>query len=422
VHCFKKVLITITIAVFAFSFYLPAKASSYYFTFDASSLIFTDTFGTHYELPHKPIFVKGKYLIPLRAVVEDAGGIVLYENSSKTIFVRYGDNTGTVVLGKNTGFLSNSVYKFEATPFVIKGRTMISAEFIAELFGGSLNVYNKQCKITFYRVFSGKDALDSKVDLCFEPKRIISLAPNLTEILFAIGAGDKVVGVSNYSDFPDEAKKKQKVGGFFNPSIEEMFVLDPDIVLVARGTPLSVINKLKSLGLAVYSSDPHSIKDIYNLIITVGKITGNITESLELVNSMKNEEKLIKAKTDSIPHGNRKKVYVEMWNNPKISVGKDTFINSLITEAGGINIAVKVKGNWPVMSDESVIQANPDVIILLYPGNINEIKKRPGWENLNAVKNNRIYVENPDIFERPGPRIIQALKLLFNILYGQDAK
>ena len=190
--------------------------------------------------------------------------------------------------------------------------------------------------------------------------------------------------------------------------------------MVARGTPLSVIDKLRSLGISVFTSDPKTIHDIYNLILTVGELTGNVKESVSLVNKMKSEESAVLKKTEKISMSKRLKVYVEIWNNPKMSAGKDTFIDSLIKEAGGINIAENAKGSWPVMSDESIIKANPDVIILLYRGDIKQIESRPGWKTINAVKNHRIYIEDPDIFERPGPRIIQALVKLYGILYGNN--
>ncbi len=418
-HNFWKVVTVLILIVFIVMLAVPAKSVTYFFKFNLSDTTFIDTYNKAFVLPHNPIFKDNKYIVPLRAVVEDAGGAVHYIADTKTILLKYGDNTGLVKLGNSFGTISKKKYLFAVKPFIIKGRTMISVNFVAKLLNGSVEVKNKQCKLFFYRIFTGYDVLNNKISIYSEPKRIVSLAPNLTEILFAIGAGNKVVGVSSYSNYPPEAKEKPKVGGFFNPSIERIFALNPNVVFVARGTPLTVVNKLRSLKVNVYTSDPHSIKDIYNLLLTVGKITGNVLESKRLVASMQKEEKEVINKAMGIPESKRKKVYVEIWNNPKMSAGKDTFINALIGEAGGINIAENAKGDWPVMNNESIIQANPDVIILLYDGNINEVKNRPGWKNISAVKNNKIFIENPDIFERPGPRIIQALKLLFNIVYGE---
>ncbi len=415
---FKKTLLVLLILSIVFVAIPRAEASSYFFKFTSEKAEFVDTFGKMYALPHSPIVEKGDYLVPLRSVVEAAGGKVTYISKTHLVKLIYGERYAEVALLNGKGSVMGHDFHFVTKPFVVKGRTIISVHFVAKLFNGSVFIRDSQCVLNFYRIFSAKDVLGNKILLKKEPNRIVSLAPNLTEILFAIGAGSKVVGVSNYSDFPKAALSKPKVGGFFNPSIEKIFALNPDVVFVARGTPLTTINKLKSLGINVFVSDPHNINDIYDLILAVGKITGNVEESVKLVSAMKSEEKKILKSVSRIPINKRKKVYVEIWNNPEMSVGKNTFIDSLIKEAGGINITESAKGNWPVMNNEAIIKANPDVIILLYKGNVNEVKSRPGWNTISAVKNNRIFIENPDIFERPGPRIIEALKILFDILYG----
>jgi len=417
-------LISLFIAfVFVFSLFayiFTAQASSYTYNFTAGKRAFVDIFGKTYSLPDAPIVKEGVYFVPLRAVVEDAGGSVQYIPDVRAVKLSYGKNRGYLLIGKRYATVNDKLFQMKAPSFIERNRTMIDVRYIAALFGGTANIQGKNCALVFYRVFIGEDVLKNRVVLYSEPERIVSLAPNLTEILFAIGAGNRVVGVSSYSDYPEVALQKPKVGGFFNPSIEKIFALNPELVLVARGTPLSVINKLKSLHIHVFTSDPHTIKDIYNLILTVGRLTGNVKESIQVVQKMRAVESNIVAKVNKIPLNKRKKVYIEIWNSPKMSAGKDTFIDALIKEAGGVNIAEKAKGNWPIMSDEAIIKANPDVIILLYKGNINAVKNRPGWKDISAVKNNAVYVLNPDIFERPGPRIIQGLVKLYEIMYGSN--
>jgi len=417
-------LISLFIAfVFVFSLFayvFTAQASSYAYNFTAGKKAFVDTFGKEYSLPDAPVVKNGVYFVPLRAVVEDAGGSVQYIPDVRAVKLSYGKNRGYLLIGKKYATVNDKSFLMDAPSFIERNRTMIDVQYIAALFRGTANIQGKDCTLVFYKIFVGNDALKNKVILYSEPSRIVSLAPNLTEILFAIGAGNRVVGVSNYSDYPKAALQKPKVGGFFNPSIEKIFALNPELVLIARGTPLSVINKLKSLHIHVFASDPHTIKDIYNLILTVGKLTGNVKESIQVVQKMRAVESSIVSKVNKIPLNKRKKVYIEIWNNPKMSAGKDTFIDALIKEAGGVNIAENAKGNWPIMSDEAIIKANPDVIILLYKGNINAVKNRPGWKDISAVKNNAVYVLNPDIFERPGPRIIQGLVKLYEIMYGNN--
>jgi iron complex transport system substrate-binding protein len=419
----KSSISLIVVLVFAFSLFaypFAVSASSYSFKFTTGKATFTDTFGKTYALPHSSFVKSNVYFVPLRAVVEEAGGVVTYIPQTKAVKLACGKNKGYLLIGKKYATVNGTVFTLSLPSLLIKNRTMVDVRFIAKLLNGTVKIDGSKCTLSFYRIFEGIDVLKHKVALYSKPKRIVSLAPNLTEILFAVGAGNRVVGVSSYSDYPKEALSKPKVGGFFSPSIERIFALNPDLILVARGTPLSIINKFTSLRMNVFTSDPHTISDIYTLIITVGKLTGNVEQSLHVVRGMKAMENKIVKMVKGIPQSKRKKVYVEIWNNPKMSVGKGTFIDSLIKEAGGINIAENAKGDWPIMSDETIIKENPDVIILLYKGNIQSVKNRPGWENISAVKNGEIYVENPDIFERPGPRIVQGLAELYRLLYGKN--
>ena len=190
--------------------------------------------------------------------------------------------------------------------------------------------------------------------------------------------------------------------------------------ICARGTPLSVIDKLRALGLKIYTSDPHTINNIYTLISAIGNITGKVEESVNLIKKLQVIENNITDKVKNIPETNKKKIYVEIWNNPQISVGEDTFVNALIEGAGGINITKNLKGDWPIVNSEYVIKENPDTIILLYSSEKSDIEKRPGWNEINAVKNGEIYIEDPDLFERPSPRILNGLTRLYEILYGND--
>lgn len=413
----KRIIKFVIVTFVVFAIVPIASASSYAFNYATNSNYIIDTAGTKFALPYNPFVKENVFYVPLRATVESAGGIVTYNKKDKSILLKYGSRVGKIALGKSVGTVNSKTFVFARKLFVIKGRTAVDVRFVALLFNGIAKLNKDSCTITFYPIFTGKDVLNNKVVLYKEPKRIVSLAPNLTEILYAIGASNKIVGVSNYSNYPEDAKSKPKVGGFFAPSIEKIFALSPDIVLIARGTPLTVISKLKELGSQVYTSDPHTINDIYNLISIVGRITGNVKESSTLIKKLKLTEKSVVDKVKSISH--KKKVYVEIWNKPQMSVGKNTFINSLIDEAGGINITANLKGNWPIVNSEYIIKENPDVIILLYPCSKKEIENRPGWNTINAVKNGNIFIENPDIFERPGPRIIEGLVTMYNILYGK---
>ncbi|RLD18684.1 MAG: hypothetical protein DRI33_04030 [Caldiserica bacterium] len=415
----KSVFVILIISIIFIS--LPTTSTSnYQFDYSTDSIYIRDTLNNNFMLPYKPFIKNNVFLIPLRATVESAGGIVEYNKEDRSILLKYGNRTGKLTLGKNTGIAENKTFIFAEKLFVINGRTAIDIRYVALLVNGILNQKNNSCSITFYPIFNEKDALHHNTTLYTEPHRIISLGANITEILYAIGVDDKIIGVSNFSDYPKDAKNKTQVGGFFNPSIEKIFALSPDIILIARGTPLSVIDKLRALGLKIYTSDPHTIDDIYTLILAVGNITGNMEESINLIKKLRGIENNITDKVKNIPKANKKKIYVEIWNNPQISVGEDTFVNALIEGAGGINITKNLKGDWPIVNSEYIIKENPDTIILLYASTKTDIEKRPGWSEINAVKNGEIYIEDPDIFERPSPRILNGLTRLYEILYGND--
>jgi len=179
----KSVFVILIISIIFIS--LPTTSTSnYQFDYSTDSIYIRDTLNNNFMLPYKPFIKNNVFLIPLRATVESAGGIVEYNKEDRSILLKYGNRTGKLTLGKNTQ-------------------------------------KNNSCSITFYPIFNEKDALHHNTTLYTEPHRIISLGANITEILYAIGADDKIIGVSNFSDYPKDAKNKTQVGGFFNPSIEK---------------------------------------------------------------------------------------------------------------------------------------------------------------------------------------------------------
>ena len=174
------------------------------------------------------------------------------------------------------------------------------------------------------------------------------------------------------------------------------------------------------MGIKTLAFDPRSIEDVFFLIKLIGDITDHPDEANELLFSLREKRKKI---DDEVKRFEKKKVYLEIWNNPYMSVGKNTFVGKLIEEAGGINIAEDAKGDWPILSQEYIIKENPQIIILGYMGaDPGDVKKRPGWKNIDAVKNGRIYTIDPDLIFRPGPRIIDGLYELFRFIHGESFK
>ncbi|OGF46996.1 MAG: hypothetical protein A2452_01335 [Candidatus Firestonebacteria bacterium RIFOXYC2_FULL_39_67] len=264
---------------------------------------------------------------------------------------------------------------------------------------------------------AGRSALISK-----EPKRIISLAPSNTEILFMLGLGDKVAGVSNICDYPAEAKKKEKVGDFFSPSLEKILMLKPDLVLAGGGVQKELAIKLSTMGIPVLTLYPKDLNQVLMDAVLVGKAAGKEKEALTLVNSLKERIKAVKEKAK-----NRKKpkVYFEIWNQPVTSAGKGSFIDELISLAGGENIFSDIDKTFPEVSVEEIIKRNPGIIITAYMEKKGKMKKeitaRAGWGSIKAVKEDKVFDDlNPDLLLRSGPRLVDGLEELSKKIFSAE--
>jgi len=255
------------------------------------------------------------------------------------------------------------------------------------------------------------------------PQRLVSFGPSITEILFALGLEEKVVGVSNYCDYPEAATLKPKVGDAFNPSLEKIVELEPDLVLTVKQEQLN--SELDALGIKFMVLDPEDIDAIWGDIELVGEITG--TE--------KRAEELIKDMQDSISQ-----VTALMEDAPKVRVffivdatdltlpwtaGAGSFIDALITMAGGENIAAKGQGAWVQFSLEQIVSSDPEVIIIqTMTGGIptvskEELEAHPAWGEMTAVKQGNICFINGDLVSRPGPRIVQGLETMAKIIHPE---
>ncbi|WP_309492214.1 cobalamin-binding protein [Candidatus Hecatella orcuttiae] len=256
----------------------------------------------------------------------------------------------------------------------------------------------------------------------YPPQRIVSLAPSNTELLFAVGAGPQVVGVDTYSDYPPEAVGLPTVGGFGSISIEAVIGLEPDLILATAGVQLPYVEELSDLGYAVIALDPKSIDDVIQNAILVGTATGNVEGgnrvAQEMMDQVSRVEDIVAAEADYTP-----RVYFELWHDPFMSFGPDTWVDEIITKAGGSNIFHDALSQYPVVSSETIIDRNPEFIILQShsAGGVspNDVKSRPGWDIIDAVRNERIYVVDEDLFLRPGPRIVNGLYTLASILHPE---
>ena len=265
------------------------------------------------------------------------------------------------------------------------------------------------------------DGLGREVTLNGFPQRIISLAPSNTEILFAIGAGDQVVGRDELSDFPEEAKVVTDIGSTFDALNTELLVsLNPDLVLAAEINTPEQVKQLEDLGLTVYYlKNPTTLEEMYGNLELLAQMTGHEEEAATLVESLKARVAAVDEKI--APISSRFSVFYELdATDPSkpYTAGKGTFITQLIDRAGGYNIASDLDG-YPQLSLEQVVAADPAFIILgnaRYGVTPESVAQRPGWENLSAVKNGQIYPFNDDLVSRPGPRLVDALEELAKLL------
>lgn len=260
------------------------------------------------------------------------------------------------------------------------------------------------------------DDLGRKIELQNPPARIVSLAPSITETLFFLGLGDKVVGVTKYCNYPPEAQSKTIIGGVIDPNYEIILSLKPDIVMMTvEGNTKESFNKLSDLGLKVFVTNPRNFEGVFKTILDIGKICKVETRAKFLVDSLRAELEKIK-KISSGKH--KPKVFVLLSLNPLMTAGKNTFINEIIENAGGINIGKNSKQNYPIFNREEILKLNPDIIILTESkiGKDELLNLFPEWKHINAIKENKIFKIDPDILLRPSPRVILATKIIAQLI------
>lgn len=248
----------------------------------------------------------------------------------------------------------------------------------------------------------------------FAAERIVSLSPSGTEIIFALGLGDKLVGRTDFCTFPEEAKKIDSVGGFDGKSfsLENILAFNPDFVYLSNGMHNHLINSLENFGIQVYVSDINSIEDIFKEIISVSKLLNASEVGLNYVSKMKKELNNLKEDYTDI------NIYCEIFNSPFLTCGKKSFINDIIEYAGGKNIFYFLDSTYPQVSEESIIVNNPQIILApdYSENDLNKIYTRNGWQNIDAIKNKKVFSVSGDIFTRPGPRVLEAVILLKEII------
>jgi iron complex transport system substrate-binding protein len=260
--------------------------------------------------------------------------------------------------------------------------------------------------------------------LTVTPQRIVSLAPNITEILFALGLGDRVVGVTRYCDYPAQALEKEKIGGMVDPNLEKIQSLRPDLIVGFRGNPLGVLNKLRYLHFPVFVLNLGSSLDgLFQTIEKVGRVTRAEEPAKMLAAGLKEKHRVIRAALRDV--SKKPKVFLSVYGQGLWTCGEGSYLNDLVVQAGGVNIAGKIGRRWLQFNREQLIHENPDVIIIMAKDEERFIQAEksfradPRLKGVRAVNDNNIYWLDENIAGRFGPRLIDALAAVAHILHPE---
>jgi iron complex transport system substrate-binding protein len=269
------------------------------------------------------------------------------------------------------------------------------------------------------------DGLGRTITLESPAQRIVSMAPSITESLYAIGAGSQVAGRDEFSNYPPEVTDLPNIGGFFSDfNFEAIVELEPDLVLAAEINTPEQVQTLEDLGLTVFLlANPTTIEEMYDSLRTLAQLTEHQQETESLIESLQARVAAVEDKVseaDSQP-----KIFYEIDStdpNKPYTAGPGTFITQLIEDAGGENIAADLEDSYPQVSIEELLVRDPDIILLgdaAYGATAEAVAGRTGWEGLSAVQNGKIYPFNDDLVSRPGPRLVDGLEQLAKILHPE---
>lgn len=272
---------------------------------------------------------------------------------------------------------------------------------------------SKKSEIIFGKSYT--DDIGTQITLAATPQKIVSLAPNITEIIFALHAEDHLSGVSDYCNYPDGVKQKTKVGGIINPNLEAIVTLQPDLVFAtADGNPKPTVEKLNAMNIPVFTFNTTNMSELFESIKTIGKITGHTKEADSVVFSMVQGLTHLK-KVEGQPS-----IFLLLNRVPIISVSSGSFLNEILNLSGGRNSVPEMKERYPTINREEVLNLNPDFIIIpekeYQPLPEKEYQDFESLSTVSAYKNKKIFYVHPDLILRPGPRLVQGIIQLNTIL------
>ena len=266
------------------------------------------------------------------------------------------------------------------------------------------------------------DEAGRKITVPVKIERIVSLAPNLTEIVYAVGAGDLLVGNTEYCDYPAEAKNVAKIGDTMHPSVERIIALKPQIVLVSTASQLEVFTRqLDQQKTAVYVTNPASLEEILHSITVLGELFGRSEQAASIANDLRKRAGAIEAKISGVKPVS---VFYQLSGEPLYTIGRDAYLTDLVRRAGGVSVTADVPGAFPRYSDEAALAARPEAIILPTGGSMGTANATiaVSLRSSPAALNNRIYKINDDHLSRPGPRLVDGLEEMARALHPEAFK
>ncbi len=262
------------------------------------------------------------------------------------------------------------------------------------------------------------DGLGRQITLPRRPRRIISLAPSVTEVIYMVGAADRLIGVTSVCDWPAEVRDKMKIGDLLNPNYELILASKPDLLIASTaGNDRSAVMKLSDLGLPVFVTAPRSVEKIYETVESIGKVTDCRDQADRLVGDMRRRLDAIKMRLSGLPPV---RAFFITWFDPLLAPGKNTFETDVLRQADVLSITADVNEFYPRYSLEQVLVQKPDVILTVeHKGNpLPDLRRLPGWQRLGAVRAGRVYVL-PEVFQHPSPRFVEAVEYLARKLHPE---
>ncbi|HJU54133.1 MAG TPA: cobalamin-binding protein [Pyrinomonadaceae bacterium] len=259
------------------------------------------------------------------------------------------------------------------------------------------------------------DEAGRSVRVPIRPTRVVTLAPNLTEIVYAVGAGDLLVGNTTFCDYPAEAKQVAKVGDTLQPNIERIIALRPEVIFVSTASQLETFTKqLDERGISVFVTDPHDLEGVFQSIRTLGALLGHEDEAATLVNKLRARAATVQEAVLMRPVVT---VFYQVSPQPLWTAGKKSWITDLIRRAGGKSVTAEVEGEWMRYSDEAALASRPEAIVMAAGGGKMEVA--PALQKSPAARTGRVYEINGDYLSRPGPRLVDGLEQMARALHPE---